>query len=485
MRMHSDAETPPPGQPRSRLRRVQQAWLGVVFLLGLGYIVLIPPFQTVDEIAHWDRVWTVALGQYNCHTLPYTAAEFVNFSFRFDAGPVRGPIPWSALRDMYEHGGGGGEFFIATAGCGYPPIGYLPAALAAWLLTPEPREPGPHKMFVAFYGGRIANWLLFFGCLVAAFRISLFPMPVLVFASIPMVVHQAISLNNDAVLFSGIVLIGALLTQPPTRARIWTAIALLTLLSAIKPINVIAATLVWLGLAEALRKGTWRAREVASVALASVALPVAAWLVWDHTKHLPILGLSTGLVVPNVNEAAQLNMLLEQPLRVLSVFKWQLEGVFANTPINGGWRGVLLTLGWYKYVVADHVYALAIAALAAGVCVLRLEPRAIPERRTPCWLLLTVPASVLAYAATVTLILYLAFTPVGAETVFGVQGRYFLLPIAMLLFVPAVRAARPLWLRTESLRGKAIASLAAAFFVLSLAAHVAALWAIRQHFWAS
>lgn len=465
------------------LRRAQQTWLAVVFLLGLGYIALVPPFQAVDEVAHWDRIWTVALGQYNCKTLPYAAAQFVNFSYRFDAGPMQGRIPWSALRDMYEHSGGPGEFSIATAGCGYPPIGYLPAALAARLVTPNPREPGPHKMFVAFYGGRLATWLLFFGCLVAAFRISLFPMPVLVFASIPMVIHQAISLNNDAVLFGGILLIGALLTQPPTRGRVWTAIALVTVISAIKPVNVIAATLVWLGLAEALRKGRWKAYEVAGVALASVALPVSAWLLWDRTMHMPIFGFSIEQVVPGIHEEAQLQLLRVHPLRILSVFKWQLEGFFTGPPINGGWRGVLLTLGWYKYEVADHVYVLAIAALAAGVCVLRLEPRRAPERRAPWWLALAVPASVVAYAATVILILYLAFTPFGEEAVFGVQGRYFLLPIAMLLFLPAVRAPRPL--RLDGVAGKAFAGVAAAFFVLSLAAHAAALWAIRQHFWTS
>lgn len=462
------------------MRRIQHAWLGMIFVLGLGYIVLVPPFQSVDEVAHWDRAWTVARGQFNCKMLPYAAAQFVNFGFRFDNEAHRGPIPWSFLRDAYEFSGGPGEFSIATAGCGYPPIGYVPAALAAALLTREPSEPGPHKMFIAFYGARLANWLFFFACLVAAYRLSVFPLPVLVFASIPMVIHQSMSLNNDSVLFSGTLLCAALMTRLPTRASLWSAIAIVTLLSAIKPVNAILATLIWIGLYRALRERAWRRIELAGMAVASLALPLLAFQGWQLFMHLPVLGLSTGTPVPNVNEELQLSLLRQDPTRVLSVLKWQLEEVFTAPPINGGWRGLFLALGWYRYVAPDRVYHLARIALALGCVVLGLGARVAVPSRPPLVLVLLSVGSIVAYAVAVTLILYLAFTPVGAEVVFGVQGRYFLVPLAMLLFLLPLARLVPARLPTPA--ALALIGAAACF---GGAANIDALLAIRALFWAA
>ncbi|MET0340476.1 MAG: DUF2142 domain-containing protein [Polyangiales bacterium] len=460
---------------------IRRVWLAALFVLGLGFVVLIPPFQAVDEVAHWDRVWTVADGHYNCWRLPLSAAQFVDKGFRFDnRGPEPQMVQWSIFRELYAFEGTPGEMWIATNGCHYPPIGYIAPAIAARLTALDPPEqPRPHKMFFAFYAMRLANWLLFFACLVGAHRLGRYPMIPLVFASIPMVVHQAVSINNDAFQFGGLLLASALLTRAPTRRTLWSAIAIITLMSMIKPINAVAVPLVWIAGVWALRGARLRRRELAGMAVASLALPIGAWLLWHETMHVPILGLTTGMPVPNVDEARQAALLRENPLRVLDVLGWQLKQFFDVSAINGGWRGVLLALGWYRYVAEDYVYYVAIATFMVGLFLLRwdAQPRA-PHERTPLWLSIGTVGGTLAYFAVVTLILYTAFTPVGAELVFGVQGRYFLYPLAVLLFLHGFAREGPPWLR-----GRPAVAVACVFVALAIGAQVAALVAIRQLFW--
>ena len=464
------------------IRILTRTWLAVLFVLGLGYIVLIPPFQAVDEVAHWDRVWSVARGDYNCKKIPQSAAEFVELSFRFDNRHTPPePVSWSLFREAYEHTGTEGTFWIATNGCHYPPVGYLPAAAAVRAFTPGPVDaPRPHKMFIAFYVARLANLLFFFGCVFAALRLGPYPLPVLVFASIPMVVHQAVSLNNDAFQFGGLLVLLALLTGAPTRARLWSAIAILTLLSAIKPINAIAATFVWFGAFRLASGGGMRRLEYVLSLLGSIALPVGAWLIWSATMTTPILGLTTNMVVGNVDQSAQLARLLDEPSRFFHVLYGQLAQLFSQPPINGGWRGIVLALGWYRYVAADYVYALALASFALGCSVLRLRERSDASTSAmPRILLASVVGSVVAYFVVVTMTLYLAFTPVGAEVVFGVQGRYFLYPLALILFLVPLAGAAPHV--TGSGRGTWLRAVGAV--ALSVAANAATLYAIRWLFW--
>lgn len=456
--------------------RARQIWLTLLFLLGLGYATLVPPFQNIDEVWHWERIWSVAQGDYNCTEIPIAAGHFVDRAMRFRVGS---PLGWDAVADTYAFKGDEGSFPIATNACKYPPVGYVPAAVMTRVVAGNPAEREWHQMFLAFYGSRLANWLWFFGCVVLALRLTRFPMPVLLFASIPMVVQQASAINNDAFQFGGVLLVGALLTRTPSRRTLWGAIILIALMSAIKPINAIAASLVWIAAYVATTQGRTGRREAVLVSMAAALLPLIAWLIWDRTMHLASNGGATPLPVENVNASTQLAMLRAEPLRVLQVLGWQVTQFFTGLPIDGGWRGVLLAICGYGLVVADYVYALVLASLLAGMLVMRfgvVEPHIAP--RATRLLVLGALASILPYFAVVTLLLYVEFTPVGSEIVYGVQGRYYLYFIAMLMFLyPMVRKQPP------RLRGPLASRLAYASMALSVLGNTAALYEIRKVFW--
>lgn len=471
-----------PAGRASLVRRTQRCWLALLFVVGLGYAALIPPFLAVDEVAHWDRIWTVAQGQYNCESIPVAAAQFVHLAFRFDRGTERkeGPVSWSLFEEAYAFQGGPGQLSIATNGCHYPPIGYLASSLAVRLFTPgAPTEPHPHSMFIAFYAARFGNLVLFFVCVLAALRVSRYPMPVLLFASIPMVVHQAVSLNNDALLFGGVLLAAALATGTVTRRRVLSSLVLIALMSAIKPVCVVSSTLLWISLWRGYQDQTLKRFEALALGLGSLALPLGAWFLWQQTESLPILGHRTGVPVSGVTPSAQWARLVEEPWRFVQVLGFQLQQFFESEPIRGSWKGMVLVFGWCRYEAPGYVYAVSLAALAAGLPSLRAWTRgSAPEPRVPWLFSAAVIGAVVAYCVAVTMTMYLVFTGVGADYVTGVQGRYLLYAFALPLFLYPMARTRPFPVRARWRDALALASLG-----LGVASHIVALVALRFFFW--
>lgn len=463
------------------LKLALRLWLWFIALAGVGYAFVIPTFQTVDETAHWDRLWTVAQGQYNCETLPADAAKYPRRVCVHDCRiqPVPIPGPYERWRRSWSYTHAGPPESVATAACTYPPVAYLlPAAFIAAFLGDSADTREEHAMFVAFYGGRLVNWALFFCSLWFALRISRYPIPILLFGSIPAVVHQSVSLNNDAFQFAGALLVGALATRRPTHFRLLCMTAVVALMSSIKPTCVIFSTLILIQAFRGHRAGTLRARAALAQAAASLLVPLAAFLAWKFTTHLPLDGTRTVPPVTNLNMDAQLQLLLDDPWRVLHVLYLQAEQLFTSTTINGSWHGIFLALAWYGFAAPRYVYALAVPACALGLWLLRAWRRGPVSEPLPRWLTITPMVASVCYFAFVTLLLHLAFTPVGQLNTNGVQGRYYLLPIALLLFARPVterspRPHQPRWTPT----------LTAAMLLLSVLGHAAALYALYDFWW--
>ena len=115
--------------------------------------------------------------------------------------------------------------------------------------------------------------------------------------------------------------------------------------------------------------------------------------------------------------------MLAQPL----AFPEAVLGMIANKDAVEFWHQVIGVLGLFDTVLQPWVYT-AIGLLLAGTLV---SPLGVGSRRA-CALAAGVTA--LAYCLAVVLIFYLVWTPVDADQVWGVQGRYFV-PVLPLVAV--------------------------------------------------
>ena len=99
------------------------------------------------------------------------------------------------------------------------------------------------------------------------------------------------------------------------------------------------------------------------------------------------------------------------------------------------WWQLIGILGWLDTGLRDWVYPVLSIALVA-VSLIRLDL----DLRIRLWIALVAGLIVFGYALALYLIFYLAWTPIGASHVEGVQGRYFImaLPVAALFLAALV-----------------------------------------------
>ena len=327
----------------------------------------------------------------------------------------------------------------------YPPVFYLPMAAA---LAYGQAEAWPVQDTVTL--ARLVNGLLSVAAgalalhLARAGRWMLFATLLL-----PMSLAQFAAASQDALLLSCSALMLALLSRPlgEDRPATWPEFAaaalLVAALSAARPTHLAFALLLPLIAPGPLGRlprpavGALGAGAVVAAVLAWIALTVA----WVHVQQL-----SAGGVLPDVG--AQLRHVLERP--------FAFPAALWNTLDGGKWWGTLVMLlgwlgwaqmnmpvpGWYLSA-ALPVLGLALVADAVGAG--RPRPRAA----------LALLAAAAVNAVGIYFVQYLSFSAVGAASVEGVQGRYFL-PVLGMAGLLAAAAGIP-----EGRRGRAVCALAA------------------------
>ena len=432
--------------------RMAFARLPVLFLLcalplGLVLARLVPPGEVPDEAAHAIRAYAVSTGQWIGRRAPAgPGGTLLTAGYTVDTGlfavalaPPDGLVTADLARQRDATGWSGAAVFASVPNtASYAPALYLVsgAALGAgrWLGL------GPAFCLQA---ARVANLLAYAALGALALRLAR-RARFLLFAllCLPGSVSLAASLNQDGLLIALAVLAASLLTRPGATARRWAALPLAAVCLAKPPYLPLAGLLI-------IPPGRWRWAAFGSGAGLAVAaaLPALAWTAAAVRRTL--VPFTTGTYTPGplyagaqtvfdtTDSGAQLAILLADPLRIITL------------PVEPGalwWRvwphEVIGVLGQLSLVLPDGLYAAWFAALACALAgdVVAARRDAAPWGIGRALIVLgTVGASVLL----VFVAQYLSWPHVGADSIAGVQGRYFVpLLAALVLAVPSVPALR-------------------------------------------
>jgi uncharacterized membrane protein len=265
----------------------------------------------------------------------------------------------------------------------------------------------------------------------------------LITLSLPMTIWLAGSVSQDGLAIAITVLGVALLTRD-SRAAFWCGCAALAVLVLQKP------PFLPLAILPLVMEGPFTRRLAGA---ASVAVPGLLWSVavaaLVSVPLLPGPPYHPGPLWPGDPQrlfrsaiaSAQIMVILHHPLHV------------ALLPVTSGgpalrflWLQFIGFLGQLSIRLPKALYTLWSAAILSGIAALLASPRAPGQR----WF--TAPLAALAVLGSIELIflaLYLTWTPVGMDRVDGIQGRYFIPLLPILLFVvPGTRLPRrlPPWL---------------------------------------
>jgi len=413
------------------LSRVENIFLLLLLIFGIPMIVLIPPGAGYDEEDHLVRVWELSAfspipGEMSPQEMKYPTV-FRDFAYRQQGSTgILGSEFWHRYSrvSLYENGFVRREIDTKSV---YSPALLLPQALTLRLLGRRADLPA----LPVFYACRFASLLSYLILVWLAIRWLPFGKWILlVLAASPMALFQAATITPDAISNGiGFLFIAGCLKATEFEEIDWKefgSLALLIFLLFLAKLNLIPLVLLpflLISPARFTRKGIYALLLTTTVILFLVE--VIGWNLIASARANPLLA-------NEANLTAQLLHILSHPFAFLQTL---IKDLLAN-----GWayfQGWINGYGYYYWTPPQIVSFLFLLSLVTV-----LLSASIPEQLNRKFRVFFILVFVASYFATV-ISLYLTFTPVGSDQVFGVQGRYFI-PLTPLLFLPLAGSS---WIR--------------------------------------
>lgn len=403
-------------------------WI-LALVFGLAFIVTIPPFQVMDEEAHFYRAYQIGQGQFWPErrgnslggelpkSLPALRQPFERLGFHAERKTDLGELKsaWGVPLQKWDR-----AFLSFSTTARYPPLPYLGGGIAAAIGDALEIRP-----LATHYLGRLLHLLLWIAVMYAALRITpVFRWLFLCFALLPSSVYLASGVSADGLnnalcfLFSACLFRLALGTETALGFRQWAVFTFLALLlAASKPGYVLLAAAFAIVPARKFSGLKWPVLFALSAILA-IGLQVF-WLSLDGRAEVPLRS------EVYMSYSIQKDFALHHPL----IFIRLVVDSFLDYGLGivGGFVG---RFGWTEYGVPSWL----LVVIPLGLIAIALRDGGRIEIRP--WQKLWAAGVTIGLFLFICLSQFLTWTPVGIPIIQGLQGRYFLAlaPLGFLIF---------------------------------------------------
>ena len=404
------------------LSRVEVSFLLLLLVVGLPMILLIPPGAGYDEEDHLVRVWELTAfsfipGQMSPQEMRYpTVFRDLMYRQQGSAGVIDADFWQSHARiALYERGFIRREIDTKSV---YSPALLLPQAIAMGLFGRIADLPA----LPAFYLCRLANLLSYLILTLVAIRLMPFGKWILlVLAASPMALFQAATITPDAISNGiGFLFIAGCLQVARVQEIGWREVRGLVFLVFLLFLAKLNLTALILLLFLLIPPSQFIERRLyvflLIITLVLFLLEVAGWNLVASTNL-------NSLLLEEANPKGQLIYILGYPLTFLLT-------VVKDFAANGslylqGWINGYGYYYWTPPQIVSWIYLLSLATIIFADS----TSEQVGKKYRVVFLLVFAAG----YIATIVS-LYLSFTPVGSDQIFGVQGRY-LIPLSLPLIL--------------------------------------------------
>lgn len=392
--------------------------------LCLGFIFVTPPFQSPDEQLHYERIQYIVHGghilpvDHQHHpeiALPKSISNVADTTHRQHTidGDVSKKYDINRTKEALRQPFITGETY-RPAMIPYSPVPYLPALPGVFVVNKLGKSP-----LIGLYVTRLS--LALAAIVMITLAIKIIPTKKYLLAALcllPMVLFQQSTASADGLSVAILVLLIAYVfrlyeVRKIITKRQWSILLVLVgLLSLSKTLLYLFIPLIMI---------LWKKPGAKQWIIASCGLAACLVLVWT--------GLTRGLVVDSnmneqVNSKKQLINILHHPYRLVEVTANTYGTPYGDNTV----RGTIGTLGvvdvqlpiWMQY---GYVFCVAILWL--------VDQKG--RKKFPRWSMFVVGGLTLMYIALVHIAMYLVYSPVNFAIFYGVQGRYLVPAILMIL----------------------------------------------------
>lgn len=404
--------------------KVENIFLMIVPFVCLFFLITMPTFKNHDEYYHWLKAYEVSEGH-----LMTPIEEGIQGSMMPSSVADACPKDWTTMtyRDVQEkikhplEKEKQGILNPETAAV-YSFVQYVPQAVGIALA-----RIFTDSTYLITCAGRLANMIVAIVLLYLAIKIMPFGKKLLLIpAMIPIAIEGFTSLSPDAMTISMSFLYIAYILQlafgKKKKIQLKEKIILLVMSVIIALCKIVYIPLVGLVLIipkEKFKNENNKSKMINFCIIAGIAVVIN--LLW--------LGISSRYLA-NFREGdskIQVLLALQNPIQYIQTVLYTIN-------LNG--HSYLMSLfgnaiGWGEFVKLDSIVPYTILAMYLFVASTDEEIKGKLKKYQIMWILLVV----LAICALIFTSLYVQWTTVGKESILGIQGRYFLpiLPLIMLL----------------------------------------------------
>ncbi|OGO38382.1 MAG: hypothetical protein A2W35_04015 [Chloroflexi bacterium RBG_16_57_11] len=414
--------------------RLENVFAVIALTFGILFAVFTPPNEVPDENRHFARVYGDITGNFVSPnvTIPASFVEMLSeYHFRQQVHTINYVTFLAGYADRDDHV----EQSVQLAAM-YSPILYLPqlAGVALGMLV----RVNDRWLFLL---GRIAGMIIYvFTCYFILKTTPVAKRSLFVLFSMPMAVFLAASYSADMMqivlsfLYLHRIVIGIKSSNKITRKE-WSVFLLLSILLALtKPVSVLLP-LLSLAIPEArFRSKRNKIQFIVSQFVGMIVFSLALWVVTTSAGNGLV---KTGM---NVKPFEQLLYILLNPLATI-VLIFNSINQYGQFYINSfiGW------FGWLTAPMPDFVYFLFLIGLSLAILGDMQNRFALTKGQKIIFL-----SVFLLYIVGMMISMYIYWTPPANSIIEGVQGRYFI-PIVPLLLYHAASLRRPEWGRLDRL----------------------------------
>jgi uncharacterized membrane protein len=406
-------------------------------LFGTIILLATPPLRGPDETAHFLRAYGVAQGDivpshYDAAgrkgifvpSRPYEGFDFferVRVKEK-ERGFTYGPVFQAYFSNKWVPNiSERSATFVPYAGSeGYSPAAYLPQAAAAFIARALDLDFLPTIYLMRFSGLAALTALIAY----AMSKAPKLPWALLTISMLPSAIYGRSVINADGSALAGAMVVVAWwvgMSISPQLHRLNRYSFWMTLCALTKPPNLVFVLLLPM---PGMRMPRWHLLALTTAPAIGLAM------IWTFSSGAETATWRmveiTGTNLDAFDPSAKLVFLFNHPLHFIVATGSALRG--AN--LAEFWLQVIGVLGLFDTVLRSWAYP-ALSMILFSTFLVRLPLDLAARLR----IALLSGVTILAYFVVVYLIAYLVFTPMNADSVWGVQGRYFVpvLPLIALI----------------------------------------------------
>ena len=402
------------------------SWISILCVFGLIFIFLVPPFQKPDENTHYFRAAALYNKEFTCQTSDskddfaiekkyILFPEFLDttrIAFKYDEKFNKNLIQAAEERVKDSNSVESFQGF-----CGLPFWGYIPYILTFFIGNTS------GSLILGFYISRLLSFLFFLFCIVWSYKKlkkSKLRYFVVFYSLIPMVLHQVSAIGYDYLQLALAPVLFAYVFDFFTSSNVKKKDLILFFLVSVI-FTIVKAGYYFLPFMFFLIPYRKISSSFKKYAFVSVTFIVAVFIV----------GLFTALFFRSVGSSASHSsdvnpfLQLKNIMNITFLFK-VLINTF-KTHSLGIFKSFWGMFGWLDYSFPSYIYAL----LSSSMFLISFYVQ--KDKIFDSWFKLFYQ-SLLVLLLSVSFLLvstYLLWSPVGANIINGIQGRYFLVLVPL------------------------------------------------------